>query len=93
MFSSEFCKISKNTFFTKHLWTTASSVIYFWTLIRIITVQKGKFSIKDFFSKYDQIHKKLRSDLLKKSLMETFIFCVVYLRKGYPVYQRKMVFD
>ena len=22
--SSEFCKISKNTFFTEHLWTTAS---------------------------------------------------------------------
>ena len=24
MFSSEFCKISKNTFFTEHLWKTAS---------------------------------------------------------------------
>ena len=35
-----------------------------------------KFSIKDFFSKCDQIHRKLRiwSHLLKKSLMENFIF-------------------
>ena len=24
VFSSEFCEISKNTFFTEHLWTTAS---------------------------------------------------------------------
>ena len=36
-----------------------------------------KFSIKDFFSKCDQIRRKLRiwSHLLKKSLMENFIFC------------------
>ena len=38
-----------------------------------------KFSIKDFFSKCDQIGSFLRiwSDLLKKSLMENFIFCEV----------------
>ena len=44
-----------------------------------ITAQKMKFSIKDFFSKCDQIRKKLRiwSPLLKKSLMENFIFCEV----------------
>ena len=38
-----------------------------------------KFSIKDFSSKCDQIRWRLRiwSHLLKKSLMETFIFCVV----------------
>ena len=43
------------------------------------TAQKVKFSIKDFFSKYDQIRKKLRicSHLLKKFLMENFIFCAV----------------
>ena len=43
------------------------------------TAQKMKFSIKDFFSKCDQIRRKLRisSHLLKKSLMENFIFCVV----------------
>ena len=38
-----------------------------------------KFSIKNFFSKYDQICRKLRllSHLPKKFLMENFIFCVV----------------
>ena len=43
------------------------------------TTQELKFSIKDFFSKCDQIHSFLRiwSHLLKKSLMENFIFCVV----------------
>ena len=45
----------------------------------IATAQKMKFSIGDFFSKCDQIRKKLRiwSHLLKKSLMENFIFCEV----------------
>ena len=40
------------------------------------TAQKMKFSIKDFFSKFDQIRSFLRiwSHLLKKSLMENFIF-------------------
>ena len=40
-----------------------------------------KFSVKDFFSKCDQIRRKLRiwSHLLKKSLMENCIFCAVFL--------------
>ena len=43
------------------------------------TAQKMKFSIKDFFSKCDQIRRKLGiwSQLLKKSLTENFIFCAV----------------
>ena len=38
-----------------------------------------KIFIKDFFSKCDQISRKLRiwSHLLKKSLVENFIFCAV----------------
>ena len=46
-----------------------------------VTAQKIKFSIKDFFSKCVQIRIKLRiwSHLLKKSLMESFIFCAVRL--------------
>ena len=38
-----------------------------------------KFSIKDFFSKCNQIRSFLRiwSHLLKKSLMENFTFCAV----------------
>ena len=44
-----------------------------------------KFSIKDFFSKCDQIRSKMRiwSHLLKKSLMENFIFCAVLLISCY----------
>ena len=43
------------------------------------TAQKMKFSIKNFFTKYDQSPRKLRisSHLLKKSLLENFIFCAV----------------
>ena len=43
------------------------------------TAQQMKFSIKDFLSKCDQIRRKLRIwlHLLKKSLMENFIFCAV----------------
>ena len=54
-------------------------------LLHTHTVQKMKFSIKDFFSKYDQIRRKLRiwSHLRKKSLMENFIFCAVSL----PLYK------
>ena len=43
-----------------------------------------KFSIKDFFSKCDQIRSFLEiwSHILKKSLMENFIFCaVLYLNR------------
>ena len=48
-------------------------------LVRINTAQKMKFSIKDIFSKRDQIRWKLRiwSHLLNKSIMENFIFCAV----------------
>ena len=40
-----------------------------------------KFSIKDFFRECDQIRRKLGiwSHLLKKSLMEKFIFCAIKL--------------
>ena len=48
---------------------------------RTYTAQKMKFSIKDFFSKCDQIRSLLRiwSHLLKKSLTENFIICAVHL--------------
>ena len=43
------------------------------------TAQKMKLSMEDFFSKCDQIRSFLRvwSHLMKKSLMENFIFCAV----------------
>ena len=45
----------------------------------VSTAQKMKFSIKNFFSKCDQIRRKLQiwSHLLKKYLQENFIFCAV----------------
>ena len=47
-----------------------------------------KFSIKDFFSKCDQIRTKLRiwSHLLKKSLVENFIPCVMLSRLPSPIF-------
>ena len=54
-----------------------------WTgYCRQITAQEIKFSIQDLFSKCDQIRRKLQiwSHLLKKSVMENFIFCAVDLQ-------------
>ena len=61
-----------NYFFTEKMGSTA---LVFLT----ITAQKMKFSIKDFFSKCDQIRKKLPiwSHLVNKSFMENYIFFVV----------------
>ena len=46
-----------------------------------------KFSIKDLFSRCDQISRKLRilSDLLKKFLMENFFFVQWQMRNLDPV--------
>ena len=54
--------------------------------MNMLTAQKMKFSIKDFFSKCDQIRRKVRiwSHLLKKSLMENFIFCEVAVARKEP---------
>ena len=48
-----------------------------------------KFSIKDFFSKCDQICSFLwiSSYLLKKSLMENFVFCAVPLETFWSVFK------
>ena len=56
--------------------TNTPNIICFYN---IYTAQKMKFFIKDFFSKSDQIRSFLWiwSHLLKKSLMENFIFCAV----------------
>ena len=57
-------------------------VIELWKCLRNFlryNEQKRKFSIKDFFSKCDQFCKLLRiwSHLLKKPMMENFIFCAM----------------
>ena len=57
------------------------------------TAQKVKFSIKDFFHKCDQIRIFLWiwSHLLKKSLMENFIFCVMlYIVHIQPFIQARL---
>ena len=48
-------------------------------LVKLTIAQKMKFFIKDFFRKCDQIRsfRRIRSHLLKKSLMWNFIFCAV----------------
>ena len=53
--------------------------MYYLILLVLVTAQKVKFSIKDFYSKCDQIRRKLWiwSHLLKKSLLKNFIFCTV----------------
>ena len=38
VFSCEFCEIFKNTFFTEHLWTTASIIIWIFTVICLVIV-------------------------------------------------------
>ena len=58
------------------------------------TVEKIKFSIKDFFSRCDRIRRKLqiRSHLLKKSLIGNFIFSVASLQTvltNYALYLRE----
>ena len=57
--------------------------IVFYELMVIVTTQKMKFSVKDFFSECDQIRSFLWiwSHLLKKSLIENFIFCALSLLK------------
>ena len=48
--------------------------------VTCFTAKKKKFSIKNLFSKCDEIRRKLRiwSHLPKKSLLENFIFCAVF---------------
>ena len=62
--------------------TRAVESLKIWTSIHglFFTAQKMKFSIKDFFSKCNQIRGKLRiwSHLPKKFLIENFIFCAVF---------------
>ena len=67
VFSCEYCEIFKNKFFNR----TPP------VLLKLDSpLKKMKFSIKYFFSKWDQTHSFLRiwSHLLKKSLIETSFF-------------------
>ena len=89
--SQMFCKIDDLKDFAK---TQKTSVPESY-LNKVAGLQKHctkmKFSIKDFFSKCNQIRNFMRiwSHLLKKSLMENFFFCVV---KETPVQMFSSIF-
>ena len=76
--------LTQNSFYNQFFKVAAISITFSWLLSCIdqglsFTTQKMKFSIKDFFSKREQIPRKLRicSHLLKKFPTKNFIFCVV----------------
>ena len=66
-------------------------------MVKFSIKQKVKLSIKHFFGKCDQMRSLLRiwSHLLKKSLMENFIFCAVWVECfNFPEFQfRILKFD
>ena len=71
------CEKRKSNLLTLHKKLTFSLRI---SLLNVTnTAQKMKFASKDFFSKCELFRRKLRicSHLLKKSLMENFIFCAM----------------
>ena len=57
-----------------------------WITLISTAQKKTKFSIKDFFIKCDQIRsfQRIWSHLLKKSLMENFIFCAAFVHTESP---------
>ena len=72
--------LRNSSVFISYYFTFAPFYLPNTVIISTFTAQKMKFSIKDFLSKYDQIRKflRIRSHLLKKSLMKNFIFCAVF---------------
>ena len=81
----KFVVASWSTNFARKEWVLRVSGQYSHYIFPWITAQKMKFFIKDFFSKCEQIRSLLRiwSHLLKKSLMENFIFCVVNIPENF----------
>ena len=76
-------KFSQKTYSNQKFWHLCYIHSYP-SAVTILNAQKMKFFIKNFFSKYDQVCRKLRiwSHLLKEFLIENFIFCAVPLKKG-----------
>ena len=81
--------------FIKHFKFYLKLYFWWWESLRTkshktYTAQKMKFSITDFFSKCVQIRNFLRiwSHLLKKSVMENFIFCGVMFKILSNMYDR-----
>ena len=87
MFSCKFVAYFQDIFSLEHLWKSPSVkkwefecvCLFHLAHFTLLVTQNMKFSIKDFFSKSDQIRSFLRiwSHLRKNSLMKNFIFCAV----------------
>ena len=90
--NNEPSSVCGDVFYCKDFANSTNASLYFCILYSIlcftgniirdptyVTAQKLKFSIQDFFSKRDQIHRKLHIwlHLLTKCSMENFIFCAV----------------
>ena len=77
--SRDYSKHWCSPLFLLRRWVLWLLFVWLVTLKMSPTSQKMKFPINDFFSKCDQIRRKLQiwSHLLKKLLMENFIFCVM----------------
>ena len=65
-------------------------IILLMTNMKQYTTQKMKFPIKNFFSKFDQI--RIWTHLLKKFLMESFIFCAVVVELSLDKVWQKIVY-
>ena len=65
-------------------------IILLMTNMKQYTTQKMKFPIKNFFSKSDQI--RIWTHLLKKFLMESFIFCAVVVELSLDKVWQKIVY-
>ena len=65
----------------RHIWSQfqVHRIVHSLVLVKLITVEKMKFSIKDFFCKCDQIPRKLQiwSHLMKNFWIKNFTFCAV----------------
>ena len=93
MLVQNYKKIASYTYHAKGVINTHNSLLDFEYFLqgytkglfckRHTTAQKMRFSIKDFFSKCDQIRIFMRiwPYLQKKSLIENFIFCAVIVSK------------
>ena len=62
VFSYEFCGISKNTFFTEHIWSTASSFAYLQNLTEWMF---SKLVTSYLWNKYENVLKKFRKCIEK----------------------------
>ena len=58
-------------------WLCAQLTFSNWVIVVVFIAQKMRFSIKDFFSKCDQILRIWSYLRKKKTFLENFIFCVV----------------